>query len=59
MASPTCRKNGVLLQPTDLCPICGPTNGHLISDHDESKARQCSKCACVAQTVMTHIGPRA
>lgn len=42
---------GTLLIESDLCPRCGPSRGHLISDHDEGRTRQCDKCACVTQDV--------
>ena len=48
MAAPTVKKRGAVLLTSDLCPRCGD-KGHLISDHDEGRARQCNRCACVAQ----------
>lgn len=56
MAAPVVKKKGrldnqpVTLLTSDVCPICSP---HLISDHDELKARSCSKCGCIAQDVNT------
>lgn len=49
------KKNGVTLQSSDQCPRCAP---HLVSDHDEAKANQCSRCACVIQSVANHVGTR-
>lgn len=55
MSSPTAKKNRVTLQTSDPCPRncnSGPgTAVHLVSDHVEEKARQCSKCNCVIQDV--------
>lgn len=60
MAAPkTIRSNGKLLQASDPCPrACNDGKGgavHLVSDHDEAKANQCSKCMCVIQDVRNHI----
>lgn len=51
-AQSTVATNGkqIVLQTSDKCPRCGD-KGHVVSDHDDTRANQCSKCACVAQDV--------
>jgi len=48
MSTPTIKRGKTVVQPAEVCPRCTP---HLLSDHVEEKARQCNKCACVAQDV--------
>lgn len=60
MSTPNAKKGRTVLTSSDPCPrACnsGPnTPVHLMSDHVEEKARQCTKCSCVVQD--THqIGP--
>ena len=55
MGTPTARKGKTVLTSSDPCPRGCRTgaNGavHLMSDHDDTKMNQCSKCACVVQNV--------
>lgn len=44
---PVVRHKGVVRIASDVCIRC--IGGHLMSDHDEDKTRQCNKCMCVAQ----------
>lgn len=46
MSTPVVKKAGAVVTAGTQCPRgCG----HIMSDHVEEKARQCTKCACVAQ----------
>lgn len=60
MSVPSARKGRTVLASSNECPRGCRTsvNGavHLMSDHSETKARQCSKCACVVQDV-AHVKP--
>lgn len=47
MPAPIIKRGRVILASSDPCPKCN----HLVSAHDEAKARQCGTCACVAQDV--------
>lgn len=53
MSTPNAKKGRTVLTPSDPCPRNCRTgqNGtvHLLSDHTEENARQCSRCACVVQ----------
>ena len=56
MATPAAKKGRTVLQSSDPCPRgcnSGVLNAtpHLLSDHVEEKARQCTKCSCVIQDV--------
>lgn len=55
MATPSARKGKTVLTTSDPCPRGCRTGAnsavHLMSDHVEEKARQCTLCACVVQDV--------
>ena len=46
--TPVVKVNGVVQSAGAKCPRCP----HLLSAHDEDKARHCSQCACVTQDVI-------
>ena len=55
MANVAAKQGRTILSQSDPCPRGCRTgaNGtvHLLSDHDEAKARQCNRCSCVIQDV--------